>query len=295
MAFFGSEGLYCFDLDGTLLWKKDLGVLDSSFFMVPDAQWEFASSPVIYQDKVLVQCDVLKGSFIAAFSIEDGREMWRTAREDVPTWGTPTVHAVGGRAQMIVNGFKHAGAYDVETGKEIWRLQGGGDIPVPTPVVAHGLVFLTSAHGPMAPLYAIRLDAAGDISLKPGETSNQSVAWSYARDGAYMITPIVYGDYLYNAKNNGALSCYNARTGERMYQTRLGSGTSGFTASPVAGDGKVYFAGEDGDVYVVKAGPAFELVATNAMGEICMASPALSKGVIYFRTQSHVVAVAAAR
>jgi outer membrane protein assembly factor BamB len=295
VAFFGSEGLYCFDLDGTLLWKKDLGVLDSSFFMVPDAQWEFASSPVIYQDKVLVQCDVLKGSFIAAFSIEDGREMWRTAREDVPTWGTPTVHAVGGRAQMIVNGFKHAGAYDVETGKEIWRLQGGGDIPVPTPVVAHGLVFLTSAHGPMAPLYAIRLDAAGDISLKPGETSNQSVAWSYARDGAYMITPIVYGDYLYNAKNNGALSCYNARTGERMYQTRLGSGTSGFTASPVAGDGKVYFAGEDGDVFVVKAGPAFELAATNAMGEICMASPALSKGVIYFRTQSHVVAVAAAR
>ena len=295
VAFFGSEGLYCFDLDGTLLWKKDLGVLDSSFFMVPDAQWEFASSPVIYQDKVLVQCDVLKGSFIAAFSIEDGREMWRTAREDVPTWGTPTVHAVGGRAQMIVNGFKHAGAYDVETGKEIWRLQGGGDIPVPTPVVGHGLVFLTSAHGPMAPLYAIRLDAAGDISLKPGETSNQYVAWSYARDGAYMITPIVYGDYLYNAKNNGALSCYNARTGERMYQTRLGSGTSGFTASPVAGDGKVYFASEDGDVFVVKAGPAYELLATNPMGDVCMASPALSKGVIYFRTKSHVVAVAAAR
>ena len=295
VAFFGSEGLYCFDLDGTLLWKKDLGVLDSSFFMVPEAQWEFASSPVIYQDKVLVQCDVLKGSFVAAFSIEDGREMWRTAREDVPTWGTPTVHVVGGRAQMIVNGFKHAGAYDVGTGKEIWRLQGGGDIPVPTPVVGHGLVFLTSAHGPMAPLYAIRLDAAGDISLKPGETSSQSVAWSYARDGAYMITPVVYGDYLYNTKNNGALSCYNARTGERMYQTRLGGGTSGFSASPVAGDGKVYLASEDGDIYVVKAGPAYELLATNAMGDVCMASPALSKGVIYFRTKSHVVAVAAAR
>jgi len=295
VAFFGSEGLYCFDLDGTLLWKKDLGVLDSSFFMVPEAQWEFASSPVIYQDKVLVQCDVLKGSFVAAFSIEDGREMWRTAREDVPTWGTPTVHVVGGRAQMIVNGFKHAGAYDVGTGKEIWRLQGGGDIPVPTPVVGHGLVFLTSAHGPMAPLYAIRLDAAGDISLKPGETSSQSVAWSYARDGAYMITPVVYGDYLYNTKNNGALSCYNARTGERMYQTRLGGGTSGFSASPVAGDGKVYLASEDGDIYVVKAGPAYELLATNAMGDVCMASPALSKGVIYFRTKSQVVAVAAAR
>ena len=295
VAFFGSEGLYCFDLDGTLLWKKDLGVLDSSFFMVPDAQWEFASSPVIYQDKVLVQCDVLKGSFIAAFRIEDGRELWRTPREDVPTWGTPTVHAVGGRAQMIVNGFKHAGAYDVGTGKEIWRLQGGGDIPVPTPVVGHGLAFLTSAHGPVAPVYAIRLDAGGDISLKPGETSNGSIAWSYPRDGAYMSTPIVYGDYLYSIRINGVLNCYNARTGERRYQTRLGGGSSGFSASPVAGDGKIFFASEDGDVFVVKAGPAFELIATNAMGDVCMASPALSKGVIYLRTKSHVVAVAAAR
>jgi outer membrane protein assembly factor BamB len=295
VAFFGSEGLYCFDLDGRLLWQKDLGVLDSAFFMVPDAQWEFASSPVIHQDKVLVQCDVLKGSFLAAFSVRDGREIWRTARQDVPTWGTPTVHVVGGRAQMIVNGYKQAGAYDVETGREIWRLQGGGDIPVPTPVVGHGLVFLTSAHGPVAPVYAIRLEATGDVSLKPGESSNASVAWSYARDGAYMSTPLVYGDHLYNIRWNGVLHCYDARTGERLYQTRLGGGTSGFSASPVAGDGKIFFASEDGDVYVVKAGRAFELLATNAMGDICMASPALANGTIYFRTRSQVVAVAAAR
>jgi outer membrane protein assembly factor BamB len=244
---------------------------------------------------VLVQCDVLKGSFVAALSLEDGREIWRTNRDDVPTWGTPTVHVVGGRTQVIVNGYKHAGAYDLETGKEIWRLQGGGDIPVPTPVVAHGLVFLTSAHGPLAPLYAIRLEATGDISLKPGETSNQFVAWSYPRDGAYMITPVVYGDYVYSAKNNGVLNCYKARTGERMYQARLGGGTSGFTASPVAGDGKIYFASEDGDVFVVKAGPAFELIATNAMNDVSMASAAISKGVIYFRTKTQVVAIAAAR
>jgi outer membrane protein assembly factor BamB len=294
VAFFGSEGLYCFDLDGKLIWRKDLGVLDSAFYVVPEAQWEFASSPVIYKDKVLVQCDVLKGSFIAAFSVKDGRELWRTDRDDVPTWGTPTVHVDGGRAQMIVNGYKHAGAYDVETGKERWRLQGGGDIPVPTPVVAHGLVFLTSAHGPLAPIYAIRLDASGDISLKPGETSNQFVAWSYAREGAYMSTPVVYGDYVYSIRTNGVLICYHARTGERMYQTRLGGGTSGFSASPVAGDGKIFIASEDGDVYVVKAGPAYVLLATNAMGDVCMASPALSKGVMYFRTKSQLVAVAAA-
>jgi outer membrane protein assembly factor BamB len=291
VAFFGSEGLYCLDLDGRLLWTKDLGVLDSAFFAVPDAQWGFASSPVIHRDRVLVQCDVLKGSFVAAFDITGGRELWRTAREDVPTWGTPTVHVRGGRAQMLVNGFKHAGAYDVETGKEIWRLQGGGDIPAPTPVVAHDLVFLTSAHGPMAPVYAIRADAIGDVSLKPGETSNQFVAWSYPRDGAYMATPVAYGDHLYNCRVNGVLLCYNARSGERLYQTRLGGGTTGFSASPVAGDGKVYFASEDGDVYVVKAGPAFELLAKNPMGDVCMASPAITAGVMYFRTRSHVVAV----
>ncbi len=293
VAMFGSEGLYCFDLEGKILWQKDLGVLDSAYYQVPDAQWAFGSSPVIYQDRVLVQCDVLKGSFLLALNIADGSEVWRTPRQDVPTWGTPTVRADAARAQVIVNGYKHAGAYDLATGKEIWRLTGGGDIPVPTPVVAHGLVFLTSAHGPLAPIYAIRLNASGDISLKDGETSNQFVAWSYPRDGAYLITPVVYGDYIYVTKPNGVTSCYDARTGKRQYQARLGGGTSGFTASPVAGDGKVYFASEDGDVFVVKAGPVFELLATNSMGAVCMASPAISHGVMYYRTQSHVVAIAA--
>ena len=106
-----------------------------------------------------------------------------------------------------------------------------------------------------------------------------------------MATPVVYGDYLYNAEMNGVLNCYNARTGERLYQQRLGGGTSGFTASPVAGDGKIYFSSEDGDIYVVKAGPTFELIAKNVMGDVCMASPAISGGVIYFRTKSQVVAV----
>ena len=293
VAFFGSEGLYCFDMDGKLLWKRDLGLLDSAYYVVPDAQWEFASSPVIYQGMVLVQCDVLNGSFVAALNIKDGTDLWRTPRTDVPTWGTPTVHADGPTAQMIVNGYKHVGSYDVRTGKELWRLKGGGDIPVPTPVLAHGMVFITNAHGPMAPILAIRLNATGDISLAPNETSNQFVAWSNPRDGAYMITPVVYGDYLYNAKNNGVMSCYEAKTGTKLYQERLGAGTSGFSASPVAGDGKIYFAGEDGDVYVVKAGPKFELLAKNTMGEVCMASPAISGGVLYFRTQSHVVAIAA--
>ncbi len=291
IAFFGSEGLYCLDIDGNLLWKRDLGVLDSAFFVAPAAQWEFGSSPVIYQNSVLIQCDVLNGSFVAALKIKDGSDIWRTTRDDVPTWGTPTIYADGKNAQMITNGFKHIGSYDVRTGKELWQLHGGGDIPVPTPVVGHGMVFITNAHGKTAPIYGIQLNATGDISLKENETSNQFVAWSALRDGSYMATPLVYGDYLYNCRWNGVLACYEATTGKRIYQERLGNGTSAFTASPVAGDGKIYVSSEDGDICVIKAGPAFEMLSKNSMGEVCMASPAISEGTIYFRTQSHVVAV----
>ncbi|HYK88591.1 MAG TPA: PQQ-binding-like beta-propeller repeat protein [Acidobacteriota bacterium] len=291
VVFFGSEGLYCLDMDGKVLWKRDLGVLDSAFFVAPEAQWEFGSSPIIYQNIVLIQCDVLKGSFVAALDVRDGKEIWRTARNDVPTWGTPTIYADGTNAQVIINGYKHIGSYDVRTGKEMWWLQGGGDIPVPTPVVSRGMAFITNAHGKTAPIYGIRLSAAGDISLKEGETSNQFVAWSAPRDGSYMATPLVYGDYLYNCRWNGVLGCYEADSGKRVYQERLGSGTSAFTASPVAGDGKIYFSSEEGDIYVIKAGPTFEVLARNSMGEVCMASPAISEGTIYFRTQSQLVAV----
>ena len=291
VVFFGSEGLYCYDLEGNLLWKKDLGVLDSGYFMVPDAQWGFGSSPIIYEGKVIIQSDVLKGSFLAAFDVSDGRELWRTARSDVPTWSTPTVHREGSRTQIIVNGFRHIGGYDAETGEELWKLTGGGDIPIPTPFVAGGLVFITNAHGSMAPIYAIRAGAEGDISLTGGQTSSRYVAWSQlGRTGAYMPTPVVIGDYLYVGRDNGVLSCYRARTGERVYRQRLGEGGA-FSASVVSADNKIYFTGEDGDIYVVEAGPEFKQLAVNAMGEVCMATPAISDGVIYFRTQNHLVAV----
>jgi len=293
VVFFGSEGLYCYDMEGRLIWKKDLGALDAAFFRAPAAQWGFASSPVIHDDVVYIQCDVLNDPFLAAFDLNTGRELWRTPRDDVPTWSTPTVHRTPDRTLLLVNGWKHIGGYDAETGKEVWRLRGGGDIPVPAPVVAHDLVFITNAHGDEAPIYAVRLDAAGDISLHEGESSNAHIAWSIERGGAYMQTPLVYGDYLYSCRDNGVLSCFEARTGERLYQKRLGRGGTGFTASPVAADGKLYFTSEEGDVYVVKAGPEFELLATNALDEVTMATPAISDGTLYFRTSAHLVAVGA--
>ena len=292
VAFFGSEGLYCYDMKGTLKWKHDFGVLDSGFYMVPSAQWGFASSPVIHNGRVIVQCDIQQKPFLASLDVATGKEIWRTARTDVPTWGSPTVIEVAGRPQIIVNGWKHIGGYDFPTGKEIWRLTGGGDFPVPTPVYGKGLLFITNAHGQMAPIYAIKPEGAGgDISLKPKETSNASIAWFTPRDGAYMQTPLVYGDYLYVCRDTGVVGCYEAKTGKRVYNERLGTGRGGFTASSVAGDGKLYFTSEDGDIYVVQAGAEFKLLSTNPMDEVCMATPAISNGALFYRTQGHLVAI----
>lgn len=291
VAFFGSEGLYCYDFDGKLLWSKDLGVLDSGYYVVPAAQFGTGSSPVIYQDTVYLQCDVEKNSFVAAFNLTDGNEIWRTLRSDVPTWSTPTIHKSADRVLLILNGYREAAGYDAKTGTRLWNLSGGGDIPVPTPIVANDLIFLTSAHGQTSPIYAIRLTASGDISLKGLVRANQHIAWSEARAGAYMQTPLAYGEYLYICQDNGVLSCYEINSGKRLYQMRLGTGATGFTASGVAADGKLYYTSEEGDVYVVKAGPQFQLLATNSMGEVCMATPAISDGVLYFRTQSHLAAI----
>jgi outer membrane protein assembly factor BamB len=174
-------------------------------------------------------------------------------------------------------------------------MSGGGDIPVPTPILAHDLVFITNAHGDGAPIYAIRPTAEGDISLADGATTNEFVAWSRARQGAYMQTPLAYGDNLYLCRDNGILTIFEARTGKKLSQARLGDGSTGFTASPVAADGKIYFTSEMGDIVVVKAGvPEAEVIATNEMGEICMATPAISEGILLFRTQGHLIAIAQA-
>jgi outer membrane protein assembly factor BamB len=291
VAMFGSEGLYTYDMSGKLLWKKDLGVLESAFFMAPEAQWGFASSPVIREGMVLVQADVLKGSFLAAFDVTSGKETWRTPRSDYPTWSTPAVHTSAGRSQVIVNGFKHVGGYDLRTGKELWRMKGGGDIPVPTPILHRDLVFITNAHGPAAPIFAVRASASGDISLAPNVDTGAHVAWSQQREGAYMQTPIIYGDLLYVCRDNGVLGVYEAATGKRLYQQRIGAGRSGFSASAVAGDGKVYYTSEDGSVFVIKAGNTFEQLAENPLGETAMATPAISEGTMFLRTRTRLVAI----
>ncbi|MBA3641682.1 MAG: PQQ-binding-like beta-propeller repeat protein [Acidobacteriota bacterium] len=294
IAFFGSEGLYAFDMKGNQLWKKDLGVLDAGWYVARENQWETGSSPVLHEGVVVVQVDVQENSFLAAFDAKTGAEKWRTPRTDVPTWGTPTIHKVGGRTQVLVNGYRHAGAYDFETGKEIWKLGRNGDIPVPTPVVSDGLVYITNAHGPMSPVYAIKETATGDITPAEGATTSEHVVWSVPKGGGYMCTPLVYRDHTYIVTYQGILSVFDAKTGERKYQQRLLENTaSAFTSSPVANDGKVYVASEDGQMIVLKAGPVFERIATNDMGASVLATPAISEGRLFVRTQGMVMAIGA--
>jgi len=293
VAYFGSEGVHCYDLEGKLIWKKDLGVFDIG----PqgyDLQWGTASSPVLFDDKVILQCDQKKGSFLVVLSARDGSEVWRADRDGVShhSWATPAVVRAGGRTQIVCNGWPYVAGYDAANGRELWRLKSAGDIVVPTPVFADGAIFVTNAHGGQAPLYAIRPDASGDVTPADASKPGPGLNWYEPRNGAYMQTPVILGGLVYSCSDRGVLKVYDAATGQMRYTQRLGSGTTGFSASPVADDSKILFTSEEGEVYVLKTGPAYELLATNLLGEIAMATPAVSEGVLYFRTRGHVVAIA---
>ena len=291
VAIFGSEGLFCFDMDGKLIWNKDLGPMDSGYYAVPSAQWGFASSPVIEAGKVVVLCDVQTNSFLAVFDLTTGKELWRTARTDVPTWGTPTVAQTSQQKVILVNGWHHTAAYDFGTGKEIWKLDGGGDIPVPTPVVADGLAYFTTGHGRFRPMRAIRLDSTGDITPAQVGATNAAIVWVHDRQGNYMQTPIVVGQKVYGQIDFGVVTCFDGKNGAVAYSQRLGNGSEGFTASPVSDGKNLYFTSEVGNVYVLPASPNFSVTATNRLGDMCMATPAISSGTIFFRTRDKLIAV----
>lgn len=286
---FGSEGLYCYDFKGNLVWKKDMGLINPGFFAVPGIEWGYSSSPIIHKNRIIVLCDIPKTPYITSLDLATGNEIWKTSREgEVETYGTPAIFTKNGKTQIVVNGFKHAGGYDFETGQEIWKLGNGGDIPTPTPIVVNDLIYLNSAHGKFSPILAVRINATGDITLSPDSTKNQSIAWSVKRGGAYMQTPLVYDAYLYNLQVNGQLTCFDAVTGEEKYKDSL---KEAFSASGIAADGKLYFSSEDGNIYVIQSGPVFKLLAKNALKDVCMATPAISGNTLIFRTQHFVIAV----
>ncbi len=290
-AFFGSNGLYCYTIEGELVWKKDFEKMNAGYFLTPDIEWNVSSSPVIYDNTVIVQCDILENSFLMALDVETGEIKWRVDRDEVSSYGAPTIYEYNGIKQVIVNGFKHIGAYNFDNGEEIWKMSGGGDIPVPTPVVGEGLIFIHSAHGKSSPIYAISPSAKGDITLEKDSLTNEYIQWSIKRGAGYIPTGFVYGKYYYNLVGwIGRLTCYEAKTGKQIYQEKLPE-TRGITASGIASNGRLYFTSEQGDVYVVKAGEHFEILGQNSLHDIVMATPAISDNTLFFRTQNSLIAV----
>ena len=285
VAFFGSEGLFCFDVNGKLLWQKDLGVLDGGWTPTKGLIWGFGSSPVMYKNLVILQCDTQSQSFLAAFNLKDGKEIWRTPREEDTSWATPTISESGTHAEVVTSGTKFYRGYDPLTGKELWRLATGVDVKIPTPVVANGMFYLGggSAHDKLS-FYAVRAGAKGELSAKEG------LAWESTAIKPHVVTPIVYGDYLYTVTDSGVLTQFNAKTGEAGFRGRLGRGNA-FNASPVAADGRIYFASEDGDVFVIKTGDKFELLARNPIGEVMMATPAITDRMLIVRGQHHIFGI----
>jgi outer membrane protein assembly factor BamB len=283
VAMFGSEGLFAFDFNGKELWRKDFGPLAVGLADDPTYEWGPASSPVIHGDLVIVQNDRYKDSFLLALDLQTGKEVWRASREERPSWTTPLVSTHNGRTTVVAVSPFFARGHDARTGREQWRIADpDGQVKVSSPVGTGEIAIVTGGWPSAArPVMAVRI-------------ADGSVVWRHDRGSPYTTTPLVYDGLAYVLTDNGILSAYDIATGMRAYQSRLSARAGSFSASPVAAAGRIYFTSEDGQVIVVRAGPKFEVVATNDMREVCMATPALSGDLLIVRTKSHLYALRSA-
>jgi outer membrane protein assembly factor BamB len=283
VAWFGSQGIYAYDFDGGLRWSVDLGRVDMGAYDIPAYEWGPASSPIIWNGLVIIQCDTQTDSFLLALNAETGETVWKTDRQELPSWGTPTIVNTVAGPELVTNASNFVRGYDPKTGRELWRLGGSSKITAPTPIFAEGLHIVASGRAPERPVFAVRPGARGDVTLAAGASENAYVAWSKTGRGSYMPTPLAYRGILYVLANNGVFDAYDIATGKEIYRQRLALIGSGYSASPVAADGKIVLSNEDGEMLVVEAGATFKHLATNSMGETLMATPALSDGVMYVR------------
>ena len=291
VAWFGSQGVFAFDIKGRPLWKVDLGRVDMGAYDIPTYEWGPASSPIIFENLVILQCDTQADSFLLALDANTGKTVWKTERDELPSWCTPTVAMTPTGPVLVTNASNFIRGYDPHTGKELWRLGRSSKITAPTPIFTDDLFIVASGRGPERPIFVVRSNARGDLTLPDGKSESEAIVWSRTGRGSYMPTPISYKGNLYVLSNNGLFDAYNLKTGAEVYRQRLPLIGSGFSASPVAADGKIYLSNEDGEILVIAAGDKFEHIATNSMGELLMATPALSDGVMYVRSAQSVIAV----
>ncbi len=290
VVMFGSEGIYTYTVEGDLLWKKELGVIHAGKHNNPEYTWGTASSPVLYRGMVIVLCDSLEGGYLAALDLASGREVWRTAREANPSWSTPAIYEADGHAELVINAAPFIQGYDPATGRELWRLGPSTTNTTPTPVFGEGLIFVTNGYNPIKPIYAIVPGSRGDLTLPAGATKSEAVAWSNLRDGPYMATPLLYRGVLYVVSARGVFTAFEPRTGQQIYQHRIAPG--GYSASPIAADGRIYVASESGEVFTLRAGREFEILARNTMHDTTLATPALAAQTLFVRTERAVWALA---
>ena len=291
VASFGSQGVYAYDVNGAFRWKVDLGRMNMGAYDIPSFEWGPASSPILWKDLVIVQVDTQADSFVIALKAATGEVAWKTPRAELPSWGTPTIAVTAAGPRLVTNASNYVRGYDPVTGRELWKLGGSSKITAPTPVFADGLFVVASGRAPERPIFVVRADATGDITPPAGKTSGGALVWSRTGRGPYMPTPLVYQGIVYVLGNNGVFDAYDLASGDEIYRQRIAKVGNGFSASPVAADGKIYLSNEDGDMVVLEAGRTFRQVAENDMGELVMATPALSNGVMYVRTVKSLVAI----
>lgn len=282
-AYFGNLGLFALDWNGKEIWSQKLGQFKTR------AGWGTAASPVLHKDRIFIVNDNDEQSFLAAFNTKSGKQLWRVERDEKSNWATPFVWENEKRTELIVPGTKRVRSYDLD-GKLLWEFGGMSSIVIPTPFAQDGLLYVCSGYvgDQTRPVFAIRPGAVGDISLQPGETNNQFIAWYEKTAAPYNPSPLVYGNNFYVLFDFGFLSCRDARTGREIYEKQRvnPAGMTAFTASPWAYDNKVFCLSEDGDTYVFQAGPDYKLIGKNSLGEMCMATPAIARDSLIIRTTS---------
>ncbi len=288
VVIFATAGLACLDMEGNIQWQKEMGGLNAGAFTDPGIQWGFASSPIIHGSKVIQQVDIHDGAYMVAWDLETGKEVWRVDRDVAPSWSTPAILSTDQGEELIVNGSIIHG-YDPETGKELWSLGPNSELVIAAPVVGKGVVYVSAGYPPVKPIYAIRAGTRGDLEVDP-RGDDDRLFWSHGIGGAYMPTPLLYRGIYYVVHHNGRLVTYDAKSGDAIYKSRFSKGGV-FTGSPVAVNGKLYLPTEEGYLYVLEAGPEYKEISMHEFGEPLMATPAVSEGVLFFRTPSKLIAI----
>jgi len=290
VAVFPTAGLACLGADGTVHWKHDLGGLNAGGFNDPGMQWGFAASPIIYNDRVILQVDIHGDSYLGAWDLETGKPLWKTPRTDVaPSWATPAIWATPDGDEIVTNASVIKG-YDPANGRELWSLGPTSIQVVASPIFGSDNLFVSSGYPPARPIYAVKPGIRGEHSIESDDDAT-ALAWYRERGGAYMPTPLLYRGLLYVVHHNARMVAHDARTGERVYQARFSAGGT-CTASPVLANSRIYQGTEEGTMYVFEAGPEFRELAVHDFGEPLMATPAISEGVLFVRTPSRLIALA---